>query len=206
MAVKSLARSGLITFDKYSSMLAGNQAFEPGAFHLLTAQVLTSGQSSVIFTSLNAYSDYQHLQLRITTRTNRTGADSDPVVMRFNLDSGANYSTHGLIGYNIGASSAVTANGGTSTAHLFISEAMPVASSSANSFGAMVVDILDPFETTKNKTVRTLAAVKDAWSSVELRSGSWMNTAAINSITILPLLGSELAANSRFSLYGIKAA
>jgi hypothetical protein len=187
-------------------MLVGNQAYDPGSFHLLTTQTLTSGQSSVVFTSLNAYSDYQHFQLRITTRTNRTGADSDPVVMRFNLDSGANYSTHGLIGYNIGGSTAVTANGGTSTNHLFISEAMPVASSSANSFGAMVVDILDPFETTKNKTVRTLAGVKDAWSSVELRSGSWMNTTAVNSITILPLLGSELAANSRFSLYGIKAA
>ncbi len=177
-----------------------------GSFDLLETQVLGSGQASVTFSSLSTYSTYQHLQLRITTRTNRSGADSDPVVMRFNSDSGANYATHGLIGYNFGATTAVSSNNGTSTNHLFLTEAMPVNSSTANSFGAMVVDILDPYETTKNKTVRTLAGMKDAWSSVEIRSGVWLNTAALTSLTILPLLGSQLVANSRFSLYGLKAA
>lgn len=175
-----------------------------GSFDLLETQVLGSGQASVTFSSLSTYSTYRHLQLRITTRTNRSGADSDPVVMRFNSDSGANYATHGLIGYNIGGTTAVASNNGTSTNHLFLTEAMPTNNSAANSFGGMIVDILDSFGTTKNKTVRTLAGMRDTWSSAELRSGVWLNTNAISSITILPLLGTQLVANSRFSLYGVK--
>jgi hypothetical protein len=44
-----------------------------------------------------------------------------------------------------------------------------------------------------------------SWSSIELRSGLWMNTASVTSITIAPLVGTQLVQNSRFSLYGVRS-
>jgi hypothetical protein len=124
--------------------------------------------------------------------------------MQFNGDTGNNYTRHGLISYNFGGTSAITSNAATSQSSLFITEAMPVASSTTDSFGTFVVDILDPFVTTKNTTIRSLAGMHAAWSSIELRSGAWLNTAAVTSLVLKPLIGSTLNANSRFSIYGIK--
>jgi hypothetical protein len=178
-----------------------------GSFDLLETQILSSATASVTFSSLSTYATtYQHLQLRILTRTNRSGADSDPVILQFNADTGSNYTRHALGGYNFGGTSAVYSNAGTSQTSIFLGEAMPVSSSTANAFGAIVSDILDPFETTKNKTVRSLPGMNAAWSSIELRSGAWLSTSAVSSIVIKPLVGSNLVSGSRFSLYGIKAA
>lgn len=177
-----------------------------GSFDLLETQVLGTAAASVTFSSLSTYSNYKHFQIRATARTNRSGADSDPIYLRFNSDSGSNYTRHGLGGYNFGGSSAVYSNAGTSQTSLFLAEAMPVASSTTNAFGAFVTDILDPFDTNKNKTVRTLNGMNAAWSSIELRSGAWLSTSAVSSILIAPLVGTQLIAGSRFSLYGIKGA
>jgi hypothetical protein len=178
-----------------------------GSFDLLESQVLGSDTASVTFSSLSTYaSTYQHLQLRISARTNRSGADSDPVILQFNGDTGSNYTRHGLGGYNFGGSSAVYSNAGSSQTSMFLAEAMPVASSTANVFGAIVSDILDPFESTKYKTVRSLPGMNAAWSSIELRSGAWLSTSAVSSIVLKPLVGSNLVTGSRFSLYGIKVA
>jgi hypothetical protein len=111
-----------------------------------------------------------------------------------------------LIGYKIGGSTAVSSNAATSQTSIMLSEAMPVSSSTASAFGAIVTDIFDPFETSKNKTVKAFAGMNAAWSSIELRSGAWLSTTAVSSIVLKPLVGSNLVTGSRFSLYGIKAA
>lgn len=178
-----------------------------GSYDLLETQVLGTAAASITFASLSTYSPtYKHFQIRATARTNRSGADSDPIYLRFNSDSGSNYTRHGLGGYNFGGSSAVYSNAGTSQTSLFLAEAMPVSSSTTSAFGAFVTDILDPFDTNKNKTVRTLNGMNAAWSSIELRSGAWLSTSAVSSILIAPLVGTQLIAGSRFSLYGIKGA
>lgn len=175
-----------------------------GSFDLLETQVLGSSQASVTFSSLSQYSSYKHFQIRGTARTNRTGADSDPLILQFNGITTSSYSRHRIIGYNIGGTTALISNATASQNSILLTDAMPVSSSTANSFGAFVTDILDPFDTNKNTTVRTLAGMANTWSSIELSSGAFLNTAAINSIVIAPLIGTQLAANSRFSLYGIR--
>ncbi len=187
---------------------AGAGAASVGSFDLLQTTTLSGSQSSVEFTNLNSNygSTYQHLQLRIVTRTDRGSADSDPVIIQFNGDTASNYTRHGFGGYTFGGSGGLYANGAASQTSIFLSEAMPVSSSTTNSFGAILTDILDPFETTKNTTVRSLGAMNAAWASAELRSGAWLNTNALTSILIKPLVGSNLVAYSRFSLYGMKAA
>jgi hypothetical protein len=201
--IKSASQSSLTNDVKYRNLDTFNV---PSSEYLIETSVLGSDAASVTFSNLGQYAGvYQHLQLRVTARTNRTGADSDPVILRFNGDTGNNYAVHGLIGYNFSSTTAIASNSGTSIGSIYLTEAMPVASSTATAFGAIVVDILDPFETTKNKVVRSLAGMKDVWSSVDMRSGLWMNTAGVTSITISPLLGTQLVTGSRFSLYGVTA-
>jgi hypothetical protein len=78
-------------------------------------------------------------------------------------------------------------------------------SPSANQYGAMVIDILDPFETTKNTVIRALGGF--ASSEISLNSGVWLNTAALTSLTFSKYgENGGYETGSRFSLYGIKAA
>ena len=177
-----------------------------GSFDLLETQVLGSSAASVTFSSLSTYaSTYKHLEIRASVRTDRSGADSDPVVMQFNTDTASNYSRHGLGGYYIGGSRAVYSNGAASQTSIMVSENVPVSGSTASAFGSFIVDILDPFETTKNKTARSFSGMNASWSSIELRSGAWFSTSAVSSVLLKPLVGGNFVTNSRFSLYGWKA-
>jgi hypothetical protein len=78
-------------------------------------------------------------------------------------------------------------------------------SSTSNAFSTSVIDILDAYSSTKNKTVRILGGFADgANSRMRLGSGAWLNTASITSISITDGESQSFVAGSRFSLYGIK--
>jgi hypothetical protein len=75
----------------------------------------------------------------------------------------------------------------------------------ANSYSAGVVDILDPFETSKNTTVRNLDGYTAALGNqIRLSSGLFYKTESITSLKIL-LDSFQFKSGSRFSLYGLKA-
>jgi hypothetical protein len=81
---------------------------------------------------------------------------------------------------------------------------IPTANQAANAFGGSVIDILDPYSTTKNKTVRSLQGVAGATNNaIELRSGFRNNTESTTSIS-LTAISDNYVVGSRFSLYGIK--
>lgn len=178
-------------------ILAASGAGAAGSFDLLETTVLGSNASSVTFSNLNtAYgSTYQHLQIRLAAKTDR-GATNDNVILRFNGDSATNYSIHNLRG----SSGSVVSGAGTNETKVVC---RAVGGNSGN-FGAVVIDILDPFETTKYPTVRSLGGYSP--DIIELGSGSWRNTAAITTILLDQDVGSNFLTGSRFSLYGIKAA
>jgi hypothetical protein len=118
--------------------------------------------------------------------------------IRFNGDSGSNYAYHYLDGNGSSVSST-----GQSYNSIFDFGAAALLEP-ANLFSANVVDILDPFETTKNKTVRMLNGHSGTYRRIALASGAWFNTASVTSIAVLPNT-SNWVSGSRFSLYGIKA-
>lgn len=173
------------------------------SFDLLESVILTNNTASVTFSSLNTYSDYKHLQVRIVARdTNSFASTIRDLNMRFNSDSGTNYFGHELIGdpswpgvfsQNLGNTSRIRAR------------ATLDDSATANIYVASIWDILDFSNTSKNKTVRILSGVPLASSAdarIVFSSGAWNNTAAITSITIT---GADLhKSGSRFSLYGVK--
>jgi hypothetical protein len=200
MAVKSLARSGLVTYSKYSSMHAGNTPILPGAYELLETQILTGNQATITFSNLNSTygSTYQHLQLRVVARTNRSGQVADLGTFFFNGDetlAGGNYNSHAL-----------TAGGSTVTSSY---DAVPyisyyaAANATANKFTAFIMDILDPFETTKFTTTRLFLGQGESDRQIGLESGLWRNTAALTSLK-LDVIG-DFVTGSRFSLYGLRS-
>ena len=199
MAVKSLSNSSITQPFQTNSMLGD---YESNYFHHLETVLLGGNAASVTFSNLGQYSDYQHLQLRVAVRSNN-GAVWEEMKLTFN-GSTSGYRSHLLGGTG---SSVFSAWSDTTDTYLKPWAFSVGANATANVFGAAVLDILDAFETTKNKTVRALGGRVPAngETRIALSSGIWTNTSAITSITMAPEAGSQWVAGSRFSLYGIKA-
>lgn len=191
MAVKSLAQSSLVIAPPTNSLLG---RYQPNAFHHLETVRLASSATSLTFSNLDRYSDYQHLQIRVVGRSSRA-ADNDNLSIQFNADSGANYSFHRLYGQ-----SSVVSNAGSNETKISIPG---FGANSPALFSGHVIDIVDPFETTKFTTIRSIGGVSSIL--IGLTSGSWRNTAAVSSITFDTDVAGDLLSGSRFSLYGIKA-
>ena len=167
-----------------------------GAYELISSTVLTGSAATVSFSGI--VGTYKHLQIRYTARSADNGTFPD-LKMNFNSDTGTNYSYHRLRGYGSGVDSGYW----TSTAAIVVGNASKT-STTTNSFNAGVIDILDYASTAKNKTTKTLAGhTADGYDDIRLASGLWVNTSAVSSIQFT-LSSGNIAANSRFSLYGIK--
>jgi hypothetical protein len=168
-------------------------------FELISTTVLESAASSVTFSNLGDYSSsYKHLQIRAAARS----SDAVPgvgVYSRLNADAGSNYRAHYLLGNGSAVLSGVLAVGTTG-----LSGIITAAGATANNFGIAVIDLLDAYSTTKNKTIRTLTGITDAAQNrIDIHSALWINTASVTSWQLFPELGNFIT-GSRFSLYGIR--
>jgi hypothetical protein len=177
-----------------SGVAAATNSYES----IATTTVGSGGSASITFSSIPA--TYQHLQLRILGRSDRTVVNNDYLEVTFNGDTGANYSFHQLLGDGASAS----ANSGTSQNNLLVSR-IATTTGSASIFGGIVLDILDYDDTNKYKTTRSLGGADQNGSGlIYFNSGLWMNTAAITSITIKPSSAFNFVQYSQIALYGIK--
>jgi hypothetical protein len=166
----------------------------PSNEYLIETVVLDSNAASVTFSNLGQFAGvYQHLQLVMATRS--ASATEDYLYLRINGDTGSSYRGHFLEG---NGSSVLSGTEATTQIFLGVNASGAIAS---GGFSGFVTDILEPFKTTKNTTVRTLGGV--ATRSIALSSGLWMNTASITSLTIKNVGANNLLAGSRFSLYGV---
>jgi hypothetical protein len=196
MAVKSLAQSSLKTASSTNSMLAG---YEGNQFHHLETVRLGGNAATVGFTNLARYSDYQHLQLRIVTRATGNN-DVDQTRYRINNDSTAGrYASHFLRGS--GSSVISSSNANLTYGRLFDSSC---GQSGNGNFAAVVVDVLDPFDVTKNTTLRALSGMTSG-SGVFLFSSAYLSTTAVDQFSFYSPQGESFVSGTRFSLYGIKA-
>ena len=177
--------------------LASSSGGVDSDYELIQTYTLGTSQSSINFASLGTYSStYKHLQLRMVAR-GTNGAAGIVLKMRFNGDTGTNYTEHGLQG---DGSSVVSY--GTANIDYLLATAMTAAGATANSFSGIVIDIQDAFSTSKNKTMRSLSG-STGFNRILLTSGVYRNTASITSIDLFAA-GNDIASGSRFSLYGIK--
>jgi hypothetical protein len=186
---------GFKTLNRYPDMLAGNTTWNPWSpandFDSIATVTPYTTTTTVVFSSIP--STYRHLQLRATAAS----AAAANMVIRLNGDTGTNYSWHFLEG-----NGATTSAGGSVSNGYMLG---PVTTNTASAYTGIIIDILDYKDTNKNTTVRTLSGVDLNGSSTWLNmfSGAWFNTAAVNSISIT-VSGTTFAANSHWALYGIK--
>lgn len=182
--------------------VAGAGAAGGGAYDLLETTVLTSSASSVTFSSLGSYSDYKHLQLRIVARRGDSAGTYTTIRMRMNGVTSGSYAYHRLEG---DGSSVVSAADGTSDTRIEFAAISGDDSGTnpADSFGAVIADILDFSSSSKNTTVRALSGFASSGNSrIRLASGLFNNTAAVTSLEVYNTVNFEIG--SRFSLYGVK--
>lgn len=152
--------------------------------------VPSGGVSSVTFSSIP--STYTHLQIR-ASYLNSLNLYS--VKIQFNGDSGSNYWEH----QSTGTGASVSTGAGSGTSALIAVGAV----NSSLYTGAMISEILDYKNTNKYKVVRTISGADGNGSGqVKLVSSLWLNTNAINSITINND-GSNFNEYSSFALYGM---
>jgi hypothetical protein len=169
-------------------------------FELIATTLITTNTASVVFDVTGLGSRYRHLQLRAVARSNRSGTLGSPR-FRFNGDAGANYAQHALLGNG----SAVASDGFASINQGAIG-VITATSATASAFSPIVLDILDPFSTTKNKTIRSLSGANESGASnsqIRVTSSAHFSTAAVTTITLFDDANSWVA-GSRFSLYGIR--
>ena len=178
-----------------ASAMSANLWQPEGAYDsLATVTVPSGGATSITFTGIP--NTYKHLQIRIIANVSTT----DAINIRFNGDTANNYALHRLEGNG----SAASASASTTRSNIAILTGAGFAST-ASTFGASIVDILDYTSTNKNKTTRALSGSdRNGSGGVELDSGLWFATpAAITSINLFPSSGT-IAQYSSFALYGCK--
>jgi len=154
----------------------------------IATTTLGSAQSSVTFNSFSGYTD-------LVLVANTTAAGNQNILLRFNSDSGTNYSYTRITG-----AASATSNRESSI------DAINLYNSSASLNGVMattIIQVMNYANTTTNKTV--LSRGNGGANETNAQVGLWRNTAAITSLT-LSIFTTNFSAGSTFTLYGIASA
>lgn len=162
-----------------------------GTYALIERVTLGSAVSSVTFSSIPQ--TFTDLVLVCQTKITTGGATNDR--MRFNGDTGSNYSY--IVLYGTG-SAAGSYRGNNDASGIIIDDV------TSTNFNTTIINIQDYSNTTTNKTVILRSSPID--SAVQINTGLWRSNAAINQITITASTGgSTFVTGSTFRLYGIQA-
>jgi hypothetical protein len=196
MAITKMSNLGIASLgsEKYNDMLAGNPPFIPTDYESIATASGTGSSGTITFSSIP--STYKHLEIRQISRVTVASSDCN---LRFNSDTGANYSWHRLMGNGSSASAA----SGVSNTYIEL-PSTSYSSLLSNTYGTSVTSILDYANTNKFKTVRSLGGFEDNSSGFVLFcSGNWRSTSAVTSISLITGSGSWTT-DTHFALYGIK--
>lgn len=183
--------------------LSAGVAASTSSYESIASATGTGSNSSITFSSIPA--DYKHLQIRAIVKNDIADTAISSGGMAVNSDNtNSNYAYHELSGDG----STASASGTTNSRPVY--GRVPQANYS-NIMGVTIIDIHDYASTTKNKTIRIFDGcdTNSANGYVELRSGLWMNTNAITSLTFYAHSWSTsfyFTTATTFALYGIKGA
>jgi hypothetical protein len=169
-------------------------------YELIETKLLTTTTSSITFSNLGDYAaDYKHLQVRWTARSSSGNTFQDTLVRMNGATSG--YASHYLNANGGGISS----ENQISSSRIYIFGGAIGGGAGSGNFGMAVMDILDSYTTSKNKTVRILAGrVVGGQMGIHIGSGFLNSTSAISSVEVYPDGGHSWVSGCRFSIYGVK--
>jgi hypothetical protein len=156
---------------------------------IATTTVGAGGASTITFSSIPQ--TYRHLQIRLFGN-----ADANDIFYQLNGDAVAtNYARHYLYGTGASAASGFGSSG---------SIGYVASTALTSTFGAAIFDVLDYTNTSKNTTTRSLTGFDGNGTGFTVfYSGVWLNTAAVNSITLVPYAG-NFNQYTQAALYGVK--
>jgi hypothetical protein len=160
----------------------------PSTYTPIATTTLGSAQSSVTFSSFSGYTDLYIV-------VNSTAAGNQNILLRFNSDTGTNYSYTRMTG----------AGSATSNRESSI-DAINLYNSSASLNGVMattIVQVQNYANTTTFKTV--LSRGNGGANETNAQVSLYRSTSAITSLTF-SIFTTNFSAGSTFTLYGIKAA
>ena len=187
-----------------ASQISGHLASPTSFDSIQTVTVGSGGQASITFSSIP--STYKHLQVRAFAQVTRATYGREGLGIRVgngSIDSGTNYSWHFLDGD--GASATASAGSTVNTI-----EGSFVGTTTGGTYGVAIIDFLEYANTNIYKTVRNLGGldhngtIAGYGGMVNLHSGSWRSTSAINQISIYGINSDSFTQYSSFALYGVK--
>ena len=160
----------------------------------------SGGAANIDFTSIPA--TYTDLCLVVSARSARTGDFRDELHIRFNSDSGNNYTQRALNanGTSVGSSTVSATN-------YLKKGTMPTSDATASTFSNNQIYIPN-YTSSNNKSVSSEQVTENNSATnnfLEMYAGLWSNSAAITSITLSPEV-STFAQYSTAYLYGISNA
>jgi hypothetical protein len=208
-----ITATGLTTGTPYTFQIRANNSVGSGAYSAASNSITptspasfdsiatwSSGNNSsqaISFSSIP--STYKHLQLRCYFET--TGEGVTPI-MRFNGDSGSNYSWHLIRQYN---SSTLDTYGAASQSYAIQTLPWGTYGTEASGFpNNVIIDIYDYTDTNKFKIVSATsygAKFSASQQRVSYQSGAWRSGSVISTITFDAYNYTSL---TRVALYGIK--
>lgn len=167
----------------------------PATYEPIATNTLTTNTATVTFSSISA----SYTDLVLVSNVGATAAGAS-VFIRFNSDTGTNYSYTEMYGDGTTAASARASSLGYSQPSAYIGVDTPITT-------VIITNIQNYSNTTTNKTFLSRANRASAGSApgTEALVGLWRSTAAINTIA-LSLFSGSFVTGSTFTLYGIKAA
>ena len=162
-------------------------------YDAIASQTLTSTTATITFNSLGSYTD---LVLVICASSNHTDNGSRGYI-RFNSDSGNNYSDTWLGGNG----TAATSNRDAPQSSI----AYGVVGNVSTQFESQIIHVMNYGNSTTYKTTLSRSSKSDGYNNgLRATVGLWRNTNAITSIS-LTCDGSYIS-GSTFTLYGVKSA
>ena len=160
-------------------------------YESIATATATGGETSLTFSSIP--STYTHLQIRAVIIC----ASGNTPIVRFNSDSGTNYSRHQI--YEDGSSTVGSAGLANTASPVFGFGQVGTVATYPN---VVIFDLLDYANTSKYKTFKLLSGSESSTAgSTEIWSGNWRSTSAVSTIAISNL---TFLAGSKIALYGIK--
>jgi hypothetical protein len=161
----------------------------------------SGGAANIEFTSIPA--TYTDLVVLLSVRSTRTSDYRDELFIRFNSDSGNNYSVRNLIGAGSSAGS-----GSSLTTNYLKRGTAPTDTATTSTFSNNIIYIPN-YTSSNQKSVSTDEVTENNSSTnnyLESRAGLWTGTSAITSITFTFEVGPNFAQHSTAYLYGISNA
>ena len=203
MAITSIKTGSSFTnLQKYDSFLAGNSAYIPTSFESIATATGTGSSGTITFSSIP--STYKHLQIRVFAKTT-TNAYYDNLGLRCNGSSTA--SDYNYSHYLQGDGATVTSGAFTSVTYGYPGLVTGSGTGTTSTNGAIIIDILDYANTSKNKTIRSFSGLNTNTSSFEsiiLSSCVYYSTSAISSLSLIATSGDNFTTTTTVALYGIK--